>query len=151
MTTHSDQTLLNWTNEFITFFSGIPEGRWCTGAAEDKFGRHCANGLCGVPQAEDWYGRMPEKAKRLQKVFAILSSFQDDEDYPEYSYIAQQINNSSSIRYPQPTPKQRILAALTDIKNILESRIPRKDITQELAVLPPDEKADTFSKELVKR
>jgi len=51
------------------------------------------------------------------------------------------VNDGNLRRYSQPTPKQRILAALYDIKKMQQPHY--ADITKELAVLPVNEIPDT--------
>jgi hypothetical protein len=53
------------------------------------------------------------------------------------------INNGCNYNYQQPTPKQRILAALYDIKKMQEPA--HTDITKELAVLPVNETSDLIT------
>jgi hypothetical protein len=50
------------------------------------------------------------------------------------------INDNGDNRYRQPTPKQRIIAALYDIKSMQQPKW--KDITSDIAVLPVNETSD---------
>lgn len=148
-TQHTDQTLLQWTNDFIIFFGGIPEEKWCSGQFLNAEKQSCANGHCGVGINGKWE---TEKSIRLHDVFQVLP-FADEYDANRstYSSTAAFINNGLVKIYLHQTPKQRILAALHDVKNILESRMPRKDVTKELAILPVEETSDIIigKKELV--
>lgn len=83
---------------FIAKFEAIPEEQWCTGRLRDNSGRCCASGHCGrddplVPTEES------------TALAIVLRRW----DVPG-------INDGDYAQYPQPTPKQRILAALRDIK-----------------------------------
>jgi hypothetical protein len=80
---------------FIDKFSTIPEEKWCTGKFEDEHGRHCALGHCGARKS---FVRT-EEANALSALIWPMS-----------------INDGDADDYQQPTPKQRILAALEDAK-----------------------------------
>jgi hypothetical protein len=86
---------------FINKFQSIPEDKWTTrNYTEDD--KHCALGHCGVGSIR---GENPE-AEALIEFFDLLSP-------GTIVYI----NDGLYTKYQQPTPKQRILAALYDIKN----------------------------------
>lgn len=89
---------------FIRKFEAIPEERWCVYVTDDGNGRHCAYGHCLHNDAVT-----PES-------MALIELFPLNEN-------AAVINNGHSPRYPQPTPKQRILAALHDIKKMQEPEV----------------------------
>lgn len=78
---------------FIEKFSAIPEEQWCVLQLTDEQGRHCVYGHCG----SDY---MPE-GNALGKILDFQTSF---------------INDGEHSQYQQPTPKQRILAALEDAR-----------------------------------
>lgn len=84
---------------FIKKFEAIPEERWCTGYyhKEDRT-KFCALGHCGrfVSDADSI------ESLALRRVF--------------HPAVVSIINDNGNIRYSQATPKQRILAALYDIK-----------------------------------
>lgn len=86
---------------FINKFEAIPEDKWCTGNYIDKAGNHCALGHCGERAV---LGGLTEEAKALSGLFTQI----DDEPAG--------VNDGHSDAYNQPTPKQRILSALRDIK-----------------------------------
>ena len=90
---------------FINKFEAIPEEQWCTGAFslcdENENTQHCALGHCG-------YG----VGTKTVEGEALISLFE-----PE---LLPMINDDRSIEYSQSTPKQRILAALYDIKKSKE-------------------------------
>ena len=80
-------------NYFIKKFEAIPEDQWTTGSFRDEHGRKCALGHCLTLHEEQ---------------AALISLLR---------YTTSEINDGERDRYQQPTPKQRILAALNDVKN----------------------------------
>lgn len=76
---------------FIQKFEAIPEENWCVGEYHGDNDTHCALGHC-----DDDIDRQP-----LRQLFANGCA---------------KINDGHNLRYQQSTPKQRILAALRDIK-----------------------------------
>lgn len=101
---------------FIAKFEAIPENNWCEHYLEDDDDKHCAQGHCGVSTdniIETWEGYTDN-----EEFFALARLFPDKSKRYEYSgYIIADINNGDDVRYHQPTPKQRILAALYDIRD----------------------------------
>lgn len=85
---------------FIAKFEAIPEERWCTGALIDGQGRCCAFGHCG--DRED--GDIPTEANELQMLGL------------RHGLRFAAINDGRFAGFNQPTPKQRILAALRSLK-----------------------------------
>jgi hypothetical protein len=83
---------------FIAKFEAIPEDEWCVGHFISMDGTKCALGHCG----DEGTGDSPE-ANALGCLFPYLGDVIN-------------INDGRHSDYPQPTPKQRILAALNDIK-----------------------------------
>lgn len=81
---------------FITKFEAIPEELWCTGKLA-IYEQRCVLGHCGVVGYAS-YDLTPE-ALTLAQCLPICP---------------QAINDFRTPAYPQPTPKQRILAALRD-------------------------------------
>lgn len=114
---------------FIQFFSSIPTEAFTIGILHDDSGNHCANGWCGVTSTS-MYTPQPAMARALQKVFSPLCIHYAEDgmsgevvlDFPYtnpgYSQKAAIIQNGESQEYTQPTPKERILAALLDVKNM---------------------------------
>ena len=86
---------------FIEKFEEIPEHMWIIRTFRDPFCRCCAYGFCGVGESS----KTTEEAKQLQKLFS------------EEMLLVTTINDCETQQFPQPTPKQRILAALNYIKN----------------------------------
>jgi hypothetical protein len=90
-------------NYFIAKFEAIPETDWCVGAlskAEEKDGKptgktlHCALGHCALEEK-------PVLTSLLEPLGALSPTY---------------INDNWHTGYRQLTPKQRILAALRDVK-----------------------------------
>ena len=84
---------------FIAKFEAIPEEEWCEGEYVSSDGRKCALGHCGHSP----FGLTFERE-------ALINLFKKSGLY------ASDINDGKHSKYQQPTPKQRILAALRDIK-----------------------------------
>lgn len=85
-------------NYFIKKFEAIPEEKWTTGAFEDECGCKCALGHCGYTES----GLESQEGIELTRLL---------------KHRAAAINDGGQPKYDQPTPKQRILAALNDVKN----------------------------------
>lgn len=88
---------------FIAKFEAIPENKWTTREYIDENGRCCALGHCG--QRQGCYG-FTEEAEYLRHIFY------------KYYYTGIVSVNDNFIGSSIESPKQRILAALYDIKNI---------------------------------
>lgn len=132
---------------FIKKFEAIPEEKWCTGSW--KNGESCcANGHCGVMQSIS----PTNESESLKNIFSVMKvtevgtnmKIEETKHGIGYSYVAVKINDGLTKEYQQLTPKQRILAALYDIKKMQQPEYP--DLTKELAVLPKDEVSDKVIK-----
>ncbi len=88
-------------------FSNIPDEKWTTGDFKSNDGKCCAYGHCGRLSFGDEY--WTEESKALRGLF--------NQKYIALGVLS--INDVESVKYPQPTPKLRILAALNDIKRKL--------------------------------
>lgn len=103
---------MNYTVDyFIEKFSSIPEEKWGTNKYFND-GKYCALGHCGcheVVMPKTIYGsdKITAEGHHLTQLFLNTLTV---------SPIT--INDGNWERYPQPTPKQRILAALYDIKKM---------------------------------
>lgn len=138
---------------FIQKFEAIPESKWVSSILFDN-GRSCANGHCGVrhwkqndSMRNDHYFKTTKESMALVPIFKHLKCDRNTDHVEYYSDIAATINNGSDKRYQQSTPKQRILAALHDIKKLQQQT--HTDITKELAVLPVAETSDTIRKQVL--
>lgn len=90
--------------EFFDFFSGIPDEKWCTGAIRNGEGQCCA------------VGHVNGKANPGALTDALNPSKNPEDSYGTANYRSPaSINDGEDIRYPQATPKARILAALKDV------------------------------------
>lgn len=106
---------------FIKKFSAIPDNLWITYSRSNGQGGHCAHGWCDVQTVAQYsgsFGKMTEEEKGLIDIATKYFTWQPLYSLPErvsfrgFAYI----NNAPSDRYPQTTPKARVLAALEDIK-----------------------------------
>lgn len=137
---------------FIQKFEAIPEHSIITCNIGSRWGK-CANGHCGV--GVDYKGTNESAA--LEALLSQLSlhwtmnSKSLSAGMPikcrpaRYSYTAEVINDALTQEYGQPTPKQRILASLRDVKKLQEKQEPvRERITY--VVIP-----ESVSKEMKKQ
>lgn len=94
---------------FIKKFEAIPEDQWTTGERHGSNGTHCAHGWCDLNELSMPYlNTYSNEEKSLVKVFTPIMK----------GTGCAKINNGFHPNYQQPTPKQRILAALYDIKKM---------------------------------
>lgn len=145
MTPKTDYTV----DYFIEKFSKIPEGMWITG----DFGRggvHCAGGHCGCTYSKE----STDEAMALAHLIGKLPLVRHNGGYSDIIYDNIVCINYGHTQYQQNTPKQRILAALYDIKKLQENKteIPstpiHKDITKIISQLPyTEERADVLKVE----
>jgi hypothetical protein len=114
---------------FINKFEAIPEDKWHIGALRNEDGyKRCALGHCCGESIPEYFGitnRPTEMCNDLSNFFRGLINAD-----------VGIVNDGSDTRYKQSTPKQRILAALRDIKKLQQPSYP--DLTKSLAVLPED-------------
>ncbi len=90
---------MNYTVDyFIQKFEAIPEEWWCV-TLYTRGEQKCALGHCGVSMKDD-----TEEGEALSYLF--ISNFG----------MASTINDGGDSRFPQATPRARILAALQRIK-----------------------------------
>jgi hypothetical protein len=92
---------------FIKKFEAIPEELWLVGSRGEggADSPHCAHGWCALGNIDSLAGN---EENGLIEVFRPIMN----------GYGVATINNGYNERYQQPTPKQRILAALYDIKKL---------------------------------
>jgi hypothetical protein len=128
---------------FIGKFSAIPEGRWTTGDFK-KGNRFCANGHCGI--TADNYLNPNEEAKALAELFKLTSIKRKvseyDSDIFNYTVV---INDGLVFEYNQNHPKQRILAALQDVKKLQEVE---KNPKERIVYVTVDEPVRKLQKEV---
>lgn len=92
-------------DHFIEKFESIPEEEWCVQELANDIGQHCALGHCGCSPGDDYMSR---EALHLKTLFGSSAL--------RYPLSVADVNDGYNSNYPQPSPKQRILAALRDIK-----------------------------------
>lgn len=142
---------MNYTVDyFISKFSDIPEHLWNVGHVSKSDGTHCAIGHCDRLYYRD---RNKSEIESLIDIFQPMPSVKIicKTSYNHYdigsiirdgmSKIAA-INNGETEQYQQSTPKERILAALNDIKKMQQPT--HKDETSKFTSLIPivDEVSD---------
>lgn len=95
------ETTIYNVDYFIAKFSAIPEEKWFIGDYHSNDGKSCALGHCN-----HHHERPNIEGVKLHELFKELYGFIQVAD----------VNDGKREEYKQPTPKQRILAALYDIK-----------------------------------
>lgn len=86
---------LRTAEDFKRFFEGIPDEKWCTQVYIDDNGRCCAMGHLGPNTL-----RAQVVRDLFENILVTNAATVNDGDHPDFQ---------------QPTPKQRILAALDEI------------------------------------
>lgn len=132
---------------FIKKFEAIPENKWQSVGQLCFDGKKCALGHIGVTLKDiQANGNILHKeGKALAELFRLLVRIENNYlgDY-ERIYL---VNDSlTATNYQQPTPKQRILAALYDIKKLQEPKV--KEVIRYVAV-DADIRKETKELELV--
>ena len=90
-----------WTiDDYIAFYESIPEDKWTTGDFVDGFGRCCALGHLGFREGH------ADDSTLSHSVFF----------YRLHRVSLPMVNDGFVEPYKQPTPKQRVLAYLRDLK-----------------------------------
>lgn len=90
---------------FIKKFEAIPDGRWCTNDFE-RDGACCAYGHLGVRDNHCTIATRTFESNAFCDLFA------------KFDLFVININDGIDLRYMQINPKQRIMAALYDIKKL---------------------------------
>jgi len=136
ITTPPDSAPVYDADDLIKFFEAIPRDRWHTGYyfdthlyATDGELKCCALGLCGqgVPaQERHRFGDVEVRTARAQALWDMFSGVRADLDdkgnpLPLPSSSSNDggiavINDGKCSRYQQEHPKDRVLAALRDVK-----------------------------------
>lgn len=115
---------------FIDKFSKIPEDKWQMGGYHNKDKtKFCAFGHCGIDEYSGWKSK--SEADALLNILPIAVS----------------VNDGEHEDYRQLTPKQRILAALNDIKKkmISEPNDKRSVATDDQSELPYADQTKKFT------
>lgn len=98
---------------FIKKYKSIPEEKWCIESRLTEDGRRCAHGHCYIGEADFLAQNKEENA-----LIEIAENYKSITGGVGFATI----NNGWDEKYKQPTPKQRILAALYDIKKLQEGK-----------------------------
>jgi|ERR1700690_2341401 len=108
---------------FISKFSAIPENKYFVGEyAHPNIDSFCALGHCGEHYGNKKFNCDSVKtaeSSALRSLFAV------------HSINVALLNDGMEDKYKQPTPKQRILAALYDIKRAQYPEITQPPVTIE--------------------
>lgn len=117
-----NQQNLELANEFINHFAAIPESKWNSGFQYKGDGTCCALGHLNYSYSRfvsrTW--KTSEKQMQLRVLFIDCGIPQiKPSDGPAGGNLVAQINNGDHHLYQQETPKQRILAALEDVKKYI--------------------------------
>ncbi len=102
---------------FITKFTNTRDDKWVINTLHNSNQKSCANGWCGVSVKEDTF-YVTDESIALAHLLKPLATGKVKDNSNDYSNIAAGINNGDHPKYQQPHPKQRILAALHDIKRL---------------------------------
>ncbi len=142
-------------NYFIKKFEAIPEDKWCTGACNkiiktvkrkkvllifnkeeiNTIDTYCAIGHCGA--------RNGKSITSNKEVYALLHL---KNHLSIGCFPVTEINDRYYPQYKQATPKQRVLAALYDVKKYQESLIQPKE-TIKYVTVEVDKQIKELSKE----
>ena len=117
---------------FINKFEAIPENKWCSGIffgytsfwgiIKKPNGQRCAQGHC-MELVKLRRNSADIKSRSLEETEALRKIFSDALGFDKVHYTVALVNNGEDKRYQQPTPKQRILAALYDIRKLQEPKV----------------------------
>lgn len=118
---------------FISKFSVIPKDKWVKGTLE-RDGKHCALGHCGVTSTVE----ATAEAQALAELFVHLGikCGRDKDESDWFFYMVYPVNDRGRKEYGHlKHPKQRILAALRDIKKLSKERdVQECDATRPIVV-----------------
>lgn len=106
-------------NYFINKFEAIPESQFTTHLFQNQDGQKCSVGHCGIFSVHN----VTPEGIALKRVFVNLpitakrsGTLVEEGTFSIFPHKASYINDGLVKEYTQPTPKQRILAALNDVK-----------------------------------
>lgn len=100
---------------FLRKFTSIPEELWCIGNYTDPKDpcKHCALGLCGAREKGPMVLGEYEEVHTAESHYLMMMVLSE----LGWPFTVSRINDRQTARFPQETPKQRILAALRYIKD----------------------------------
>ncbi len=110
-------------DHFIKKFEAIHESNWCTRRFGSN-GVHCAYGHCDA-ELGCW---LSVEARALKTLFDTLTVSDKVDGSELIIELVPGVNDGFVKEYQQPTPKQRILAALYDIKSSISAIEEAKEI-----------------------
>ena len=102
---------------FIDKFEAIPEERWGVGVLQAEDNTRCALGHC-IPQLDSFPGVSVGSCSEIRIKFTDEGEELIDLMMDKLHMSVVDINDGNCPEYWQPTPKQRILAALRDIQSL---------------------------------
>jgi hypothetical protein len=97
---------------FINFFEGLPDEQWLVGARH-RGSRRSAEGFLANTDRPAWYA-LTELASKMVVHFSVDPD--KGQQVKSSLQIIDAINDGETIEYQQATPKERVLAALRDLK-----------------------------------
>lgn len=111
-------------NYFIDMFSAIPEDQWCIRKLINEVEQKCALGHCLLRHTnyKEWNSILRKDFTSLEAQALVVLFTRNNMNVAD-------VNNGDDIKYPQKTPKQRVLAALSDIK---EAQSGKKEKSEEV-------------------
>jgi hypothetical protein len=100
---------------FIETLSAIEEQKWCCDTQLNESGQRCAYGHCRASglEVEDAFEELDHRFTAKLKLTWI------GKDVHQQSSKLADINNGYYKEYQQPSPKQRTITALKDIKKLI--------------------------------
>lgn len=113
------QNTIYTVDYFIKKFECINEDKWVEGSLQQG-DKHCAGGHCGMRLADD-YNEIQE-AQHLLSILSVLG-LKSNRYASEFFCVVAELNDGHFKEYQQATPKQRILAALYDIKKLQQPKV----------------------------
>jgi hypothetical protein len=127
---------------FIKKFEAIPEEKWCTYNRINHHFQRCAHGHCYIGDPDNSIA--DENINNEEMGLIDLATHLCLRGFAT-------INNGEHPSYPQPTPKQRILAALYDIKAMQPKEQDAPEKPQEIRYVTGkiDKQVEKLTKELV--
>jgi hypothetical protein len=106
------ETEIKYTVEyFINKFEAIPEENWCTLSFMNGNAK-CAYGHCGVFNRDTFESKHTPESSAL----TYLTTGQPIKSDDIICAVIDKVNDGDHKDYPQPTPKQPVLAFLYDLK-----------------------------------
>ena len=127
---------------FIKKFEAIPEDKWICGTIGQSSERTCAMGHCGG------YTVQSVESRTLSQILRPFVESKRPNVYFDNNQIVYYINDGLLDRLEEnKTPKQRILAALYDIKAIQEPKVEEVKEKVIYQVVEVDSKVKELTKE----